>query len=63
MLVGTGVAAITLIPFVGMAAGVSFGVAANIAVVHAFLRVLVGHEDHLWEPTRRAPMPEISVSA
>ncbi|MFL5500820.1 MAG: hypothetical protein ACJ79Q_06255 [Gemmatimonadaceae bacterium] len=30
MLVGTGVAAITLIPFVGMAAGVSFGVAANI---------------------------------
>jgi glycosyltransferase involved in cell wall biosynthesis len=42
---------------------VTFGVAANIAVVHALVRVVVGHEDHLWEPTRRAPIPEIGVSA
>jgi glycosyltransferase involved in cell wall biosynthesis len=42
---------------------VTFGVAANIAVVHAFVRVVVGHEDHLWEPTRRAPMPEPGASA
>ena len=34
----------------------SFGVAANVAVVHAILRVAYGHEDHLWEPTRRAPI-------
>jgi cellulose synthase/poly-beta-1,6-N-acetylglucosamine synthase-like glycosyltransferase len=32
---------------------ISFGVAANLAVVHALLRVLVGREDHIWEPTRR----------
>jgi cellulose synthase/poly-beta-1,6-N-acetylglucosamine synthase-like glycosyltransferase len=31
----------------------AFGVAGNIAVVHALGRVLLGHEDHLWEPTRR----------
>jgi hypothetical protein len=31
----------------------TFAVAANVAVVHALLRVLLGHEDHLWEPTRR----------
>ena len=34
---------------------VTFSVAANVAVVHAIFRVLHGHEDHLWEPTRRTP--------
>jgi cellulose synthase/poly-beta-1,6-N-acetylglucosamine synthase-like glycosyltransferase len=34
----------------------AFGVAGNVAVVHALGRVLLGHEDHLWEPTRRAPV-------
>jgi glycosyltransferase involved in cell wall biosynthesis len=33
----------------------TFAVAANVAVIHALLRVAFGHEDHLWEPTRRAP--------
>jgi len=33
----------------------TFAASANIAVVHAFIRVLFGHQDHLWEPTRRAP--------
>jgi glycosyltransferase involved in cell wall biosynthesis len=33
----------------------TFAAAANIAVVHALGRVVLGHEDHLWEPTRRAP--------
>ncbi len=32
---------------------VTFGVAANVAVIHAAWRVIHGHEDHLWEPTRR----------
>jgi cellulose synthase/poly-beta-1,6-N-acetylglucosamine synthase-like glycosyltransferase len=32
---------------------VSFAAAANVAVVHAIYRVIHGHEDHLWEPTRR----------
>jgi glycosyltransferase involved in cell wall biosynthesis len=32
-----------------------FAAAANVAVVHALFRVVLGHEDHLWEPTRRAP--------
>ena len=32
-----------------------FAVAANVAVVHAIFRVVRGHEDHLWEPTRRTP--------
>ncbi len=32
----------------------TFSVAANIAVVHALTRVVIGHEDHVWEPTRRA---------
>jgi glycosyltransferase involved in cell wall biosynthesis len=32
---------------------VTFAVAANVAVVHAFLRVAWGSEDHVWEPTRR----------
>jgi cellulose synthase/poly-beta-1,6-N-acetylglucosamine synthase-like glycosyltransferase len=33
----------------------AFAAAANVAVVHAAWRVLHGHEDHLWEPTRRPP--------
>ena len=33
---------------------VAFATAANVAVVHALFRVAHGHEDHLWEPTRRA---------
>lgn len=33
---------------------VTFAVSANVAVIHALARVLHGHEDHLWEPTRRA---------
>jgi hypothetical protein len=33
---------------------VTFGVAANVAVIHALMRVIIGHEDHVWEPTRRA---------
>lgn len=32
---------------------VTFATAANVAVVHALFRVAHGHEDHLWEPTRR----------
>ena len=36
---------------------VTFAVAANLAVVHALMRVAYGHEDHLWEPTRRTPTP------
>lgn len=40
----------------------SFATAANVAVIHAMFRVSAGHEDHLWEPTRRAvpeaPSPE-----
>jgi hypothetical protein len=35
----------------------TFATAANVAVIHALIRVLVGHEDHLWEPTRRSPAP------
>jgi len=34
----------------------TFAVAANVAVIHALFRVAVGHEDHLWEPTRRPPV-------
>lgn len=30
------------------------GLAANLAVIHAWWRVFHGHEDHVWEPTRRA---------
>jgi cellulose synthase/poly-beta-1,6-N-acetylglucosamine synthase-like glycosyltransferase len=33
---------------------IAFGVAANAAVVHASWRFMHGHEDHIWEPTRRA---------
>jgi cellulose synthase/poly-beta-1,6-N-acetylglucosamine synthase-like glycosyltransferase len=32
----------------------TFAVAANIAVVHALIRMAKGHDDHLWEPTRRS---------
>lgn len=42
---------------------VTFAAAANVAVVHALLRVALGHEDHLWEPTRRAPLPISEVTA
>jgi cellulose synthase/poly-beta-1,6-N-acetylglucosamine synthase-like glycosyltransferase len=35
----------------------SFATAANVAVIQAMFRVSAGHEDHLWEPTRRA-VPE-----
>jgi cellulose synthase/poly-beta-1,6-N-acetylglucosamine synthase-like glycosyltransferase len=35
----------------------TFATAANTAVIHAIFRVSAGHEDHLWEPTRRA-VPE-----
>jgi glycosyltransferase involved in cell wall biosynthesis len=35
----------------------TFAAAANVAVIHALARVVLGHEDHLWEPTRRAPAP------
>jgi cellulose synthase/poly-beta-1,6-N-acetylglucosamine synthase-like glycosyltransferase len=31
----------------------AFAVAANLAVIDAFWRVLAGHQDHIWEPTRR----------
>jgi cellulose synthase/poly-beta-1,6-N-acetylglucosamine synthase-like glycosyltransferase len=31
----------------------AFGVAANVAVLHAIWRVLTGPHDHIWEPTRR----------
>lgn len=33
---------------------VAFGVAANLAVLTALWRVVVGHQDHVWEPTRRS---------
>jgi hypothetical protein len=32
----------------------AFGVAANLAVVIALWRVVHGHDDHVWEPTRRS---------
>jgi cellulose synthase/poly-beta-1,6-N-acetylglucosamine synthase-like glycosyltransferase len=32
---------------------------ANLAVVHAALRFLQGHEDHTWEPTRRPHLPPV----
>lgn len=35
----------------------TFSAAANIAVLHALVRVASGHEDHLWEPTRRPVAP------
>jgi cellulose synthase/poly-beta-1,6-N-acetylglucosamine synthase-like glycosyltransferase len=36
---------------------ITFAVAANLAVVHALVRVAYGHQDHLWEPTRRTASP------
>jgi len=35
----------------------TFAAAANVAVIHALGRVVLGHEDHLWEPTRRTATP------
>jgi hypothetical protein len=32
---------------------IAFGVAANVAVIHAVIRVLRGRDDKVWEPTRR----------
>lgn len=32
----------------------AFGVAANLAVLNAVWRVVHGHQDHVWEPTRRS---------
>ena len=32
----------------------AFGVAANLAVINALWRLLHGHQDHVWEPTRRS---------
>jgi cellulose synthase/poly-beta-1,6-N-acetylglucosamine synthase-like glycosyltransferase len=32
----------------------AFGLAANLAVVNAVWRVIHGHHDHVWEPTRRS---------
>jgi hypothetical protein len=31
----------------------AFGTAANLAVVNALWRIMAGHRDKLWEPTRR----------
>jgi cellulose synthase/poly-beta-1,6-N-acetylglucosamine synthase-like glycosyltransferase len=31
----------------------AFALAANVAVLHALYRFWIGHEDHIWEPTRR----------
>ena len=39
----------------------AFGAAANVAVIHALWRVVYGHEDHIWEPTRRDPASSPSV--
>jgi cellulose synthase/poly-beta-1,6-N-acetylglucosamine synthase-like glycosyltransferase len=33
---------------------VAFSVAANVAVLNALWRVVAGHHDHVWEPTRRS---------
>jgi cellulose synthase/poly-beta-1,6-N-acetylglucosamine synthase-like glycosyltransferase len=33
---------------------IAFGIAANVAVLNAIWRVFVGHNDHVWEPTRRS---------
>lgn len=32
----------------------AFGTAANLAVVHSLWRILAGHRDSVWEPTRRS---------
>ncbi|HJP58605.1 MAG TPA: glycosyltransferase [Gemmatimonadaceae bacterium] len=35
----------------------AFTLAANLAVVHAFWKLLSGHQNQIWEPTRRAGRP------
>lgn len=42
---------------------VTFAAAANLAVIHAVFRVLHGHEDHVWEPTRRGPTHSAGLNA
>jgi hypothetical protein len=32
---------------------ISFGVAANVAVIHAVCRLVYAGDDKIWEPTRR----------
>lgn len=41
---------------------VAFAAAANLAVINAAWRVLHGHDDHVWEPTRRASSPSSDLS-
>jgi cellulose synthase/poly-beta-1,6-N-acetylglucosamine synthase-like glycosyltransferase len=36
---------------------VTWGVTANVAVLYAWLRLLAGRRDAVWEPTRRAGLP------
>ncbi|HEX3866102.1 MAG TPA: glycosyltransferase [Gemmatimonadaceae bacterium] len=36
---------------------VTFAAFANIAVLHAITRIIFGHNDHVWEPTRRTVAP------
>ncbi len=40
-----------------MPVGILGVLAANLAVVHSTWRFIHGHEDHLWEPTRRTTVP------
>ncbi len=42
---------------------VAFALSANMAVIHASWRFTIGHDDHIWEPTRRATSdaPEAST--
>ena len=41
---------------------ISFGVAANVAVLHATWRLLRTHDDSRWEPTRREPIVQLHGS-
>lgn len=41
----------------------TFGAFANIAVLHAIVRLIFGHNDHVWEPTRRVGTPSGSIPA
>jgi cellulose synthase/poly-beta-1,6-N-acetylglucosamine synthase-like glycosyltransferase len=43
-------------PMPRLLSSLTFAAAANVAVIHALVRVTMGHDDHLWEPTRRAPV-------
>ena len=36
----------------------AFGLIGNVAAMHAMVRVIKGHEDALWDPTRRVSTPE-----